>query len=88
MNKRGNTMNRFKTREKLKQELKFKENFKKIRELKGITKDELSIKSGLTRRSIDYYEHGDRLPDFNALVRLSEALEISIDTLVHGIKNK
>ena len=45
MNKRGNTMNRFKTREKLKQELKFKENFKKIRELKGITKDELSILS-------------------------------------------
>lgn len=48
----------------------------------GISQEELSEKSGLSREYIAYVETGKRSPSINALVSIANALKVSTDDLL------
>lgn len=60
------------------------ENIKERRIAKRISQEELSGLVGVTRRAICFYEQGDRIPDLYTAVRLADALDTTVDSLVKG----
>lgn len=44
--------------------MKFNDRLRELRKGKGLTQDEFSKQSGLTRSSISMYERGEREPNF------------------------
>ena len=61
--------------------MNFSENLKNIRSGVGITQKSLGDKIGVTAVTIGNWERGIRLPSFDLLPKLADALGISIDTL-------
>ena len=59
--------------------------FARIR--KGLTQEELGEKIGVNKVTISAYELGKIKPSLDALIRLSDVLEVSIDELL-GRKEK
>lgn len=59
----------------------------KRKELK-LNQTELAKKAGLKAPTISQYESGIRNPSFDALVKLSHALNVTIDYLVSGVENE
>jgi len=57
---------------------------KKIREEKGVSVEELSERTGLTKMKIWNYESGRNQPDPEVLCALADALDVSLDMLVRG----
>lgn len=55
---------------------------KQIRELRGMTLKDLSDAVGQTQGSISHYETGRREPNFETLLKLGEALNCSVDSLL------
>jgi transcriptional regulator with XRE-family HTH domain len=53
-----------------------------IREKKGITRNELARKLGLTPATITRYEKGDRQPSLDILTQIAEALSVDIVELL------
>lgn len=64
------------------------ENIKERRIAKRISQEELSGLVGVTRRAICFYEQGDRIPDLYTAVRLADALDTTVDSLVKGKAEK
>lgn len=60
----------------------FSERLKKIREQKGLTQEQLSQRSGISRRMIQKYESGVARPRFDASEKIALALEISVSELL------
>ena len=58
------------------------ERIKQTRNKKGLTQEELSQKANISRVSIGNYERGDRTPPSNILIKIANALEISITELL------
>ena len=58
------------------------ENIKKIRKSKGLSQEELAIKLNVVRQTISKWEQGLSVPDSNALLSLSEALETPVSVLL------
>lgn len=54
---------------------------KHIRELRGMTLKELAELIGQTEGSVAHYEAGRRTPNYETLLKLSDALNCSIDSL-------
>lgn len=52
------------------------------RESQGLNQTELAQKAGLTPAGVSQLESGDRLPAFNTIVRLAQALGTSVGFLV------
>ena len=63
-------------------------NLKAIRKAKGISAEELSERTGLSRTQIWHYEAGRREPPVNALCALADALGVTLDELVRGKKEE
>ena len=59
----------------------FKTRLKEIRNERGITLKNISEYLGISVRAYQYYESGDRYPDFKGLVALADYLDVSIDYL-------
>lgn len=58
------------------------ENLKKYREKQGLTKEELSKKSGVSRRTIEFIEHEKvKNPGVYTLLKITKALKITINDL-------
>ena len=57
---------------------------KTIREAKGISVDDLSERTGLTKMKIWNYESGRNQPDPETLCKLADVLDVSLDMLVRG----
>lgn len=57
---------------------------KNIRLSKGLTVDEVAQKTGLSKAQLWSWESGRREPDLAALVKLADALDVSLDMLVRG----
>ena len=54
----------------------------KARDRRGIGADELAVRSGVNRRTLDKYFEGDSpSPSFFLLAALAEALELNLDDL-------
>lgn len=60
----------------------FKNRLKELRLERGVKQKELSEHLGLTLRAYQYYEAGNRYPDFQGLLALADYFNVSIDYLV------
>ena len=52
------------------------ENMKAIRLVRGMTQQQLALKSDLDRRQISFYETGRKIPRLEAMLKIAEALGI------------
>lgn len=60
-----------------------------IREIKGISQQQLALKAGLSKALITHIETGKRYPSGKALQKIIEALEITEDEiLTEEVKNE
>ena len=57
-------------------------NLKPFRERKGITQAELAQVLGLTRKTVSFYELGQREPTLANLVRMADYFGVSVDELL------
>ena len=57
-------------------------NIKRIRKLKGMSQQKLSVLSGVPRVSISRYENGERIPTIDIVKKISRALSIKLEILV------
>ena len=60
----------------------FAEELVKLRQARGISMNELSVRTGLARSFITYMEKGERIPSLETLARIGFALGISPGELV------
>lgn len=60
----------------------FGEHLKELRISKNLTQKQLATLIGSTERGIQRYESGERKPNFDAIISLCQALEISADYLL------
>ncbi|MDU6483120.1 MAG: helix-turn-helix transcriptional regulator [Paeniclostridium sordellii] len=60
----------------------FAKNLKYLRKKKNISMKELADKVGLSRSALSNYENGNRLPEFESMIKLALYFECSIDELV------
>jgi transcriptional regulator with XRE-family HTH domain len=58
------------------------QRLKETRQRKGLTQNELSIRSGVHEKAIAKYERGAGMPGADSIVKLAQALEISADYLL------
>ncbi|MDN6899440.1 helix-turn-helix domain-containing protein [Oenococcus sicerae] len=68
--------------------LKFSEQLKKYRVKAQLSQEDLANKLFISRQAISKWESGDATPDLSNLVKLSEILNISLDTLVLGVSDE
>lgn len=61
---------------------KFAKNIKELREQKNISQKELASELKVSQRVISYWEHGDSEPDLEALCRVADYFDVTIDYLV------
>ena len=65
---------------------KFKDRIVELRKEKGLTRNQLAEKLGVSVRLISYWENGKRECNFDMLILLSSIFDCSIDYLL-GIKD-
>lgn len=59
----------------------------KLRLEKNMTQQQLADKISISRQGVSKWENGRTLPDYYALIKLSEIFDVSIDELLAGEKN-
>jgi transcriptional regulator with XRE-family HTH domain len=57
-------------------------NLKTLRELRNLTQAELGDRAQMGAASVSHFETGQRTPSLESLVRLADALDVSVDTLL------
>lgn len=57
-------------------------NIKKYREAKGISKNKMAEEANINRFSLIKYERGEMIPTINALIKIANYLEITVDELI------
>lgn len=62
-------------------------NLLKYRKLRGLSQEELSSKSGVSRRMVAYYETKPSNPAINSIYLLAQALDVSIYDLIEEKEN-
>jgi len=60
----------------------FSANLQSLRELRGLTQAELGRRAGIAAASISHFETGQRAPSLESLVKLADALDVSVDVLL------
>lgn len=60
----------------------FKQNLRRIRELRGMTQAEMGQRAGVAAASVSHFETGQRSPSLATLVKLADALSVTVDTLL------
>lgn len=63
-------------------ERSFGSNLQSLRELRGLTQAELGKRAGMAAASISHFETGQRTPSLESLVKLADALGVSVDVLL------
>ena len=59
-----------------------RDNLARFREQQGLTQAELGRRAGMAAASVSHFETGQRTPSVESLVKLSDALSVSMDALV------
>lgn len=62
--------------------MNFGEHLKSIRQQKGLTQKQLAILVGSSERGIQNYEINARKPNFDIIIALADALEVTTDYLL------
>jgi transcriptional regulator with XRE-family HTH domain len=57
-------------------------NLKVLRELRNLTQAELGHRAGMGGASVSHFETGQRTPSLDSLVKLADALDVTLDTLL------
>ena len=57
------------------------ERFARVRRSKDLTQAELAKRAGVRLRSLQEWEQGTRIPRFDRVVQLADALGVSLDEL-------
>ncbi len=60
----------------------FKDRLKELRLAKGITQKSMGERLGITTRAYQFYESGERYPDFQGLLALADYFQVPLDYLV------
>lgn len=60
----------------LKRQKIFGEHFRKLREAKGLSQDDVAARSRLTKSSVSVIENGNRNFSFSTLLALAKALDV------------
>jgi len=58
------------------------ENVRSLRDLRKLTQADLGARAGIAAASISHFETGQRTPSLDSIVKLADALGVSIDVLV------
>lgn len=61
---------------------KFRANLRALREMRGLTQAQIGARARIGAASISHFETGQRVPALDSLVKLADALEVSIDVLL------
>lgn len=57
-------------------------NLRNFRELRGLTQAQLGKRSGVAAASVSHFETGQRTPTLETLVKLADALSVTVDILL------
>lgn len=57
-------------------------NLQRFRELRELTQSQLGARAGIAPASVSHFETGQRVPSLESLVKLADALEVSLDALI------
>ncbi len=60
----------------------FRSSLRALREMRGLTQGELGKRAGIAAASVSHFETGQRVPSLDSIVKLSDALEVSVDALL------
>ena len=60
----------------------FPKRLRAVRKRRGLDQEDLGRRAGLQPSAISHFETGTRKPSFENLIRLADALEVTIDYLV------
>lgn len=60
----------------------FRQNLRKLREVRKITQAEMGRRAGIAAASVSHFETGQRAPSLDTLVKLADALNVTVDTLL------
>lgn len=63
------------------------ENLRETRKRKSFSQDQVARHLSISRQSISKWENNTTLPDIYQLTQLAELYEVSLEQLVHGIKD-
>lgn len=55
---------------------------RELRERRGFTQAELGARADMAAASVSHFETGQRVPSLDSLVKLADALEVSVDALL------
>ena len=59
----------------------FSEHWQHVRQSKGLSQGDLAKRAGLQPAAISHFETGERKPSFDNLIKLADALGVSMDHL-------
>ena len=59
-----------------------RENLRKYREIRGMTQAQMGARADVAAASVSHFETGQRTPTLETLVRLADALNVTVDTLL------
>ena len=59
-----------------------------VRQKKGYSQLKVAMDLSISREAISYYENGQRSPDIQMLLTLSDYFNVSIDYLIRGAEFK
>lgn len=62
--------------------MNFGDKLKQFRELRGLSQTSLAKLAGISRSTINMYEHNNREPDFEQLEALADILNVSLHDLM------
>ncbi|MDE7105352.1 MAG: helix-turn-helix domain-containing protein [Ruminococcus sp.] len=63
------------------------ENLRHLRELKGLTLEEIAESVDVTKQAMNKYEQGKMIPNGIVLVDIAEKLGVTVEKLVRGKTN-
>ena len=62
--------------------MKFNENLKHLRKVKGVLQKEVAAHLGITQKAYGFYELGQREPSINTILKLCDYFEVTADELL------
>ena len=57
-------------------------NLRKFRDLRGLTQAQMGARSAIGAASISHFETGQRTPTLQTIVKLADALDVTVDALL------
>jgi len=62
--------------------ISLRQALRQLRELRGFTQADLGNRAGIAPASVSHFETGQRVPSLDSLVKLADALQVSVDVLL------